>query len=298
MTALPPDPDQPDPEDETPLTEADVERFMAELGIGPEDGEEADAGSGAADADASARAGDDGADPGQAAGAAGQVSSRATSPAPSRATSPAPSPAPERVALVLTPVASAKALGSLCALAKLDALIVPSDSGAVAARHLSPPEPVTDWDIGELLGEVGTDPGAGSGATSAEGTGEGNTDESDGPTFDGALGGSVPPEAAAFAVEISELVRLPIVLVVAELAADVGLEEGLSGHVTARRYAEGKPAGDVPPGLLLAGADQVVEDLVLGRIRAADVPGALNSADITPGGALRFLGKLRRRPEK
>lgn len=248
MSTFPPDPPRPDDEP-PPLTEADLEAFMAELGSTPETAPDA---------------------PGDAAPVYGE-------PGVPLEPDQDPEAAPDRIAFVLTPVASAKMLASLLALAGIEIDVVPTESGAVVARALPKPEPAADWDISELLGD-------GTGAADDE-------------TAPGALGGTVPAEAAELAAELSVMIRHAVVLVVADLDTDIGIEAGLSGHITARRFADGKPAGDVPPGLLLAGADDVVESLVLGRVRPRDVPGALNSGDIPPGGAKRLFDKFRR-PKK
>ncbi|UNX56003.1 hypothetical protein MF406_07230 [Georgenia sp. TF02-10] len=171
--------------------------------------------------------------------------------------------APGRLALVLTPVASAPALAGLCAMSGIDVGVLPSASGAVATLEVPAPAAAADWDVSELLGG----------------------DE-----------GGFPPQAEELAATLSRLARAGVVLVVADLATDVGIESGLSGHVSARRYVAGEPAGDVPAGLLVASADQVVEDLILGRTRPADVRGFQRAADLPRWKAARMFGRgLRRR---
>ena len=262
MSTFPPDPPRPDDEP-PPLTEADLEQFMAELGTTSE-----------SDAPAA---------PGAPAvpvyGQPGQPLDPDEGPDVDAA--PGSGPEPDRIAFVLTPVASAKMLASLLSIAGIEIDVVPTASGAVVARELPRRDPATDWDIGELLGDVL--------AEEADASDAGADDE-----VRGALGGSVPPEAAELAAELSVMIRHAVVLVVADLATDVGIESGISGHITARRFDGGKPVGDVPPGLLLAGADDVVEALVLGRVRPTDVPGAMNSGDIPAGGAKRLFDRFRR----
>ena len=266
MSTFPPDPPRPDDEP-PPLTEADLEAFMAELGTTPE----TPAAPGAPAAPVYGQPGV-------------PLEPEAHAQADAQPDAQADAQPAARIALVLTPVASAKMLASLLALADLELDVVPTASGAVVARELPPREATAEWDISELLGSDTTD------TTDA-------TDATDPADLDerGALGGTVPREAADLAADLSVMIRHAVVLVVADLATDVGIESGLSGHITARRYEGGKPAGDVPPGLLLAGADDVVEALVLGRVRPADVPGALNSGDAR--GAKRLFDKFRR-PKK
>jgi len=182
-----------------------------------------------------------------------------------RAADDAAGPQPGRVALVLTPVASGPALAGLCAIAGLDVDVVPSSSGAIAALELTAekkPES-DDWDISELVG--GED-------------------------------GGFPPAAEDLAKNLSRLTRAGVVLVVGDLANDVGIETGLSGQLSARRYTGGEAEEDVPAGLVLAGADQVVEDLILGRTRPAQVKGHQRSGTLPRWKAARLFGRgLRRR---
>lgn len=236
MTTVPPDgPGTPEGENEPPpLTEADLERFMAELGTTPE-----------TDADP------------EAAYVDGERPEDAEPYVPGAAA--ADEAEAQRYALVFTPVARAADLARLCAASSIDILAVPTGTGVIAARRIAEPRRLDDWDISELLG---------GGAAGAE--------ESDGEDS------TVPSEAGQLAADLSVLIRYPVVLVVAELATDVGVEAGLSGHVTAVRYEGGRAVGAMSPGLLLAQADQVAEDLVLGRVRPEAVPGAVDSTDIDP----------------
>jgi len=171
------------------------------------------------------------------------------------------------VAVVLTPVASASALAGLCAMQDVDVHVVPSRSGAIAVVELEPaPAPAgepQDWDIAELLGTTGQE---------------------------------VPPAADAAARALSRLTKAGVVLITSSLTTDSGVESGLSGQLTARRYEGGEPGDDVPVGLVLAGADDVVEDLVLGRVRAADVTGHQRSGDLPRWKAARMFAKGLRKP--
>lgn len=175
-------------------------------------------------------------------------------------------PAPRaggRIGLVLTPVASAPALAGLCAMSGIDVGVVPTSSGAVAVIELPAQEPPEDWDVGELLGAPET---------------------------------GAPDEAVELARTLSRLGRTGVVLLTADLGKDVGIESGLSGQVQGRRYVGGQDAGDVAPGLVIATADQVVEDLVLGRVRPQAAPGYQRSGELPRWKAARMLAKgLRRR---
>lgn len=165
-----------------------------------------------------------------------------------------------KVAVVLTPLASSEALAQLCAMSDLDCTVVPADSGAFAVKEFVSAH--SEWDVDELLG--GAD--------------------------------SEPAEAAELASALSRLSRAGVVLMTADLATDVGIESGLSGTITARRYVGGQAGEEASSGLLLASMDQVVEDVLLGILRADDAPGAIRTSEVRPGRAARFLGRsLRRR---
>lgn len=165
-----------------------------------------------------------------------------------------------KVVVVVTPVASAQALAALCAVSDLECVVVPSTTGALAVRQLVSAH--EEWDIAELVGGAGTE----------------------------------PAEAAELAASLSRVSRAGVVLMTADLATDVGIESGLSGTVTARRYVDGAAGEDASAGLLLASMDQVVEDVLLGATEPQDVPGAVRSTEVRPSRAMRWLGRGLRRP--
>ena len=171
------------------------------------------------------------------------------------------------LAVVLTPVASAQALAALCALDGVFVDVVPTQRGAVVVRAV----------------EVG-------GSSGAEAETEGETTEPDWDISE-LMDDAVPAKAAELAARISLLTRQGVVLVTAALTEDGALESGLSGQITARRYVGGEAAEDVPAGLVIAGADDVVEDLLLGRRGVADIPGHVSSADAARTRRNRWLGK-------
>lgn len=159
------------------------------------------------------------------------------------------------IAVVLTPVASASALVGLCAMSGVNCTVVPSTTGAVAARELPPPD----------------DPFA-------------------------ALVTDVPPAAEELAATLSRLTHTEVLLLVARLGTDHDGET--AGQLTAHRYAAGEAAGEVPPGLALASADGVVEDLLLGQVALADVPGGEDTGQIPRWKAARMFtrGLKKRKP--
>ena len=146
-----------------------------------------------------------------------------------------------KIAVVLTPLASASALAALCAMSDLDCTIVPARSGAIAVKEFVSAH--AEWDVAEL------------------------------------------------AKALSRLSRGGVVLMTADLATDVGIESGLSGTITARRYEDGSAGEEASSGLLLSAVDQVVEDILLGIVKADAVDGALRAGEVTPGRAMRWFGR-------
>ena len=217
---------------------------------GPRDGDDIDAEFAALveGLDLSAHEGDGPADRAAAPGDAPHNSYSAPEPAGT-------APKAIKIAVVLTPLASANALAALCAMSDLDCTIVPARSGAIAVKEFVSAH--AEWDVAELLGGVETE----------------------------------PAEAAELAKALSRLSRGGVVLMTADLATDVGIESGLSGTITARRYENGAAGEEASSGLLLSAVDQVVEDILLGIVRADDVEGALRSGEVTPGRAMRWFGR-------
>ena len=156
------------------------------------------------------------------------------------------SPRAVKVAVVLTPLASAEALAALCAMSELDCTVVPARSGAFAVKEFVSAH--VEWDVSEL------------------------------------------------ASTLSRLSRAGVVLLTADLATDVGIESGLSGTITARRYTNGDAGEDAAAGLLLASVDQEVEDVLLGATRADDIRGAVKSSEVKPSKAMRWFTRGLRRP--
>ena len=124
--------------------------------------------------------------------------STASDAGPAEPASSAP-PRAVKVAVVLTPLASADALAAMCAMSDLECTVVPARSGAFAVKEFVSAH--AEWDVSELLGGADTE----------------------------------PAEAADLASALSRLSRAGVVLLTADLATDVGIESGLSGTITARR---------------------------------------------------------------
>ncbi|UFU05103.1 hypothetical protein [Ruania halotolerans] len=161
-------------------------------------------------------------------------------------------PAPRRVvAVVLTPIASAPALAGLCAIAKLDADIVPTRSGALAVRVI---ETAAD-DPSELLG-------------------------------------GDPAEAVELAGTLSRTAKAGVVLLTARLGQG---DEGLTGTISGRQFTAGEAGDEVAAGLILAHADDVVEQILLGMLQPQDAPGRLAPKELGRWQAARMLGKATRK---
>lgn len=90
------------------------------------------------------------------------------------------------------------------------------------------------------------------------------------------------PEAVARAV--STLLRGHPVLLLAQR----------DGQLTATRWTDGAPSGDLAPGLALDGAPSIVEALLLGQAEAAEQPGATTSVGMSRWQATRALAAISR----
>ena len=159
------------------------------------------------------------------------------------------------LAVVLSPIASAPVLAALCAMAEVEADIVPSRRGALAAKVITTSG---ELDPSELL------------------TG-------------------APAEAGELAAVLSKTAKVGVVLLTARLGTG---EEGVTGTISGREYVAGEPAKEVSPGLILAHADDVVEQILLGTLDPARAPGRLEPKRMSRWQAARLMAKQvrRRRP--
>lgn len=87
----------------------------------------------------------------------------------------------------------------------------------------------------------------------------------------------LPPQVDGLAVAVSRLSRYGAVALVSWLVEGAGVEPGVSGQITARRYVDGKAEASLPAGVVLGGLDQRAEDLLLGRTTPRDYRGAVHS---------------------
>ena len=94
------------------------------------------------------------------------------------------------------------------------------------------------------------------------------------------------PENAAAAIS-KVIAGVPLVLVTRA-----------QGHLTAVRYQDGQPQGNVPPGLVLSGAPEALEDLLTGQITVDKLPGAIGTKGIGRLKAMRMLASVARKARK
>lgn len=89
---------------------------------------------------------------------------------------------------------------------------------------------------------------------------------------------------AAAAAAISQILRTsPVVLL-----------DRRAGRISASRWQSGQHDDDLAPGLVLSGAPEVLEDLLLGSVDLADVDGTVTSVGMSRWSALRALRTGRR----
>jgi hypothetical protein len=88
--------------------------------------------------------------------------------------------------------------------------------------------------------------------------------------------GSAPRDAA---IAVSRLLKgVPVVLLVKD-----------GGRAVASRWMDGVQGDDLKAGLVMSGAPDLVEDLLLGSTAPADVPGVVSSVGISRFRAMRML---------
>ncbi|MFC4616183.1 hypothetical protein ACFO3K_15755 [Cellulomonas algicola] len=93
-----------------------------------------------------------------------------------------------------------------------------------------------------------------------------------------------PASGAAGAEAISRLLRtLPVILL-----------ERREGQISAGRWTGGARVADLPPGLVLSDAPSVLEDLLLGDAKVAEVPGVVSSVGMSRWQAMRALAAGRK----
>lgn len=160
----------------------------------------------------------------------------------------------------LTPLASADALAALCALSDIELVVVPTEAGAVGVLELNLSEEAFGM---ALIADTLAD-------------------------FD--------PSVSEIASILSQLTRVPVVVLSALLAPGTEQEPGVTGQVLAGRWTNGEFETDLPSGLVLVQMPLQIEDLLLGRVAETEVAGAVETKDIAQWKAMKMLGKGLRKP--
>lgn len=219
--------------------------------------------------------------------------------------------------VIVTPFKKVDVLAGICKIHGLDVWVVPSKQGAMVVHDL--PVPVfDDWDISELLGgqapaddivPIGDEESffdsSDMAAAGVEGPAQDKAD-AEAPAADEAVGPteSDDPEESdesatstlsaddkeGVARALAKLSRAGVILLTSELGEDVGLEEGVSGVVTALVYDSDGNATDTPAGLIVATGEPILEDLLLGSRVPEKVKGAIRSGEIDTTAIERIAG--------
>ncbi|CAM3657031.1 hypothetical protein [Isoptericola cucumis] len=69
-------------------------------------------------------------------------------------------------------------------------------------------------------------------------------------------------------------------------------------QLTCVRYADGAAEGELPPGLVLGGAPEALEDVLTGQLRVTELPGVVASSGIGRFKAMRMLSGAARKARK
>lgn len=182
-----------------------------------------------------------------------------------------------RRAVIATPVISAEALAAMCVVAHIDALVISHQSGTLVVIDLPERKTPTDWDISELLPDANfssdaaapTDSAPAASAeqpaaeqpTGAKPTGDSQTVDPEEKV--GIDPDTERPEVYA-AATLSRAATDGVVLFISQVGEDVGVEHGISGHVSAQRFVDGKPGEELPAGVLIAQSSETLEEIILG----------------------------------
>ena len=222
--------------------------------------------------------------------------------------------------VIVTPFKKVDVLAGICKIHGLDVWVVPSKQGAMVVHDL--PVPVfDDWDISELLGgqapaddivPIGDEESffdsSDMAAAGTEGPAQDKADaeapaadETEGPTEsddpdesdESATSTLSADDKEGVARALAKLSRAGVILLTSELGEDVGLEEGVSGLVTALVYDSDGNATDTPAGLIVATGEPILEDLLLGSRVPEKVKGAIRSGEIDTTAIERIAGSAK-----
>ena len=107
---------------------------------------------------------------------------------------------------------------------------------------------------------------------------------------------AVPSPVGALAVLRDPATGLPAAGAVSRLLrqSPVVLLERRDGKISASQWVAGEHQKDLPAGLVLSGAPQVLEDLLLGELPVGEVEGVVTSVGLSRWKAMRMLAAHRR----
>ncbi|MBR6460009.1 MAG: hypothetical protein IKS49_07690 [Actinomycetaceae bacterium] len=162
---------------------------------------------------------------------------------------------------VLTPFTQANVVAGVCAIARFEVEILPSETGALVLHEMSS-LPYDEWDIRNITGP--------------------DQEEIDRLAREGDA-----ESGSAVAAYLSRLSRYGVVLFDVVLAKNSGFENGISGEVHARRYLNGKAGEELSAGLLLQTLDMRLEKFLLGELDLRDLE-TIKAADMTTSDIARL----------
>lgn len=162
---------------------------------------------------------------------------------------------------VLTPFTQANVVAGVCAIARFDVEILPSETGALVLHEMSS-LPYDEWDIRNITGP--------------------DQEEIDRLAREGGA-----ESGSAVAAYLSRLSRYGVVLFDVVLSKNSGFEEGVSGEVHAWRYLNGKASEELSAGLLLQTLDIRLEQFLLDEIRLRDLE-TIKASDMTTSDIARL----------
>lgn len=162
---------------------------------------------------------------------------------------------------VLTPFTQANVVAGVCAIARFEVEILPSETGALVLHEMSS-LPYDEWDIRNITGP--------------------DQEEIDRLAREGGA-----ESGSAVASYLSRLSRYGVVLFDVVLSKNSGFEDGVSGEVHARRYLNGKAGEELSAGLLLQTLDVRLERFLLGEVDLRDLE-TIKASDMTTSDIARL----------
>lgn len=194
-----------------------------------------------------------------------------------------------RRAVIATPVISADALAAMCVVAHIDGLVLAHEGGTLVVIDLPEPKKSTDWDISELLGDAVSsshDDAAARASQVGESAEAGEVGAVDKDEEVGIDPDSERPEVYA-AATLSRAATSGSILFISQVGEDVGAEAGISGHVSAQRFVDGKAGEELPAGVIIAQGSETLEEIILGLRDVRGEEEAIDTSTMSRLDALR-----------